>query len=53
MGDVEPLGLEHTRWTGAATPCGSGTVISCRDLARTAQLWANDGEWLTFELPPL
>eukprot|EP00756_Hemistasia_phaeocysticola_P000614 Hpha_TRINITY_DN10451_c0_g2::TRINITY_DN10451_c0_g2_i1::g.193440::m.193440 len=41
----EPLGLEHTRWGGNNLMCGTSSVISCRDLARTAQLWANDGEW--------
>ena len=26
-------------------PCGSGAVMSCRDLARTALLWTNGGQW--------
>merc|ERR1719487_1783157 len=41
----EPLGLEHTRWSGNNLMCGTSSVISCRDLARTAQLWTNEGEW--------
>jgi len=41
----EPLGLENTRWTGNNLMCGTSSVLSCRDLARTAQLWANEGEW--------
>jgi len=41
----EPLGLEHTSWAGNNLLCGFSSVTSCRDLARTAQLWANEGEW--------
>eukprot|EP00756_Hemistasia_phaeocysticola_P011458 Hpha_TRINITY_DN15122_c1_g16::TRINITY_DN15122_c1_g16_i1::g.129603::m.129603 len=40
-----PLGLEHTKWSGNNLMCGTSSVISCRDLARTAQLWTNEGEW--------
>ena len=42
----EPLGLEHSRWgSNGDLQCGTSSVISCRDLARTALLWANDGQW--------
>jgi CubicO group peptidase (beta-lactamase class C family) len=43
-----PLGIEHSTWTSGASgtlPCGSGAVMSCRDLARTALLWTNNGQW--------
>lgn len=40
-----PLGLEHTKWSGNNLMCGTSSVISCRDLARTALLWTNEGEW--------
>lgn len=39
----ERLGLTHTTWTGVG--CGFDATTSCRDLARMAQLWVNDGEW--------
>lgn len=41
----EVLGMEHTRWGGNNLMCGTSSVLSCRDLARSAQLWANEGEW--------
>lgn len=41
----EELGMEHTRWSGNSLTCGAGAQLSCRDLARTAQLWVNEGEW--------
>lgn len=40
-----PLGMEHTRWSGSNLACGSSAEFSCRDLARMAQLWLNDGAW--------
>lgn len=40
------LGLEHMSWGMQGTlQCGASAVTSCRDLARTAQLWLNDGGW--------
>jgi hypothetical protein len=42
----QPLGLEHSRWVGGSgLACGTSSVVSCRDLARTALVWANDGQW--------
>jgi hypothetical protein len=41
-----PLGIEHSRWgSGGSLQCGTSSLMSCRDLARTALLWANDGQW--------
>jgi hypothetical protein len=42
-----PLGLEHSRWVGdSGLACGTSSVVSCRDLTRTAALvWANNGQW--------
>jgi CubicO group peptidase (beta-lactamase class C family) len=40
-----PLGMEHSKWTGNDLPCGAGAELSCRDLARGAQLWLNAGAW--------
>ena len=45
---TEPLGIEHSTWVSGSSgtlPCGSGAVMSCRDLARTALLWTNEGQW--------
>ena len=40
------LGFEHTEWgSDGDIRCGSSVQASCRDLARAAQLWANDGFW--------
>merc|ERR1719502_1563154 len=42
------LGMEHTQWGSVFSGdlrCGSSAEPSCRDLARAAQLWANEGEW--------
>jgi CubicO group peptidase (beta-lactamase class C family) len=46
----EILGMEHQSWTGTLLNrnnlgCGFGAQTSCRDLARAAQLWANEGAW--------
>ena len=35
----------HSKWTGNDLPCGAGAELSCRDLARGAQLWLNAGVW--------
>jgi hypothetical protein len=42
---AEPIGLESTTWTGAQPGCGFEASTSCRDGARMAQLWLNDGKW--------
>eukprot|EP00040_Diaphanoeca_grandis_P028991 m.168688 g.168688 ORF g.168688 m.168688 type:complete len:383 (+) comp31533_c0_seq1:190-1338(+) len=42
----EPLGMEHSSWSGSSLACGTSAELSCRDLARVAQLWLNNGEWL-------
>jgi CubicO group peptidase (beta-lactamase class C family) len=47
---AEPLGLEHTSWSpifpgGPNLGCGFSASTSCRDLARAAQLWVNEGQW--------
>ena len=45
------LGLEHTEWKslipifGQNLGCGCSASTSCRDLARIAQLWLNEGAW--------
>jgi hypothetical protein len=43
------LGLEHTRWSSggllSGLQCGFTAEPSCRDLARMAQLWTNEGAW--------
>ena len=43
------LGLEHTSWSSGGflngLQCGFTAEPSCRDLARMAQLWNNDGAW--------
>lgn len=40
------LGMEHLRWaTGDLLQCGFSAQTGCRDLARAAQLWANEGVW--------
>lgn len=44
------LGMEHTQWTAPSgrpndLQCGYTAETSCRDLARSAQLWSNDGYW--------
>jgi CubicO group peptidase (beta-lactamase class C family) len=46
----EALGMEHMRWNvGSGSlispACGYGQDISCRDLARSGQLFLNDGVW--------
>jgi len=46
----EALGMEHMSWTGLGGisilgSCGFGQDISCRDLARSGQLFLNDGAW--------
>jgi CubicO group peptidase (beta-lactamase class C family) len=44
----EVLGMEHTQWGSIFSgdlQCGYSAEPSCRDLARAAQLWANEGEW--------
>jgi len=41
----KPLGMEHSRWSGSNLACGTSAELSCRDLARAAQLWLNEGEW--------
>ena len=33
--------------TGPTLQCGFTSVTSCRDLARVAQFWLNDGVWAT------
>jgi len=41
-----PIGMEHTRWDAGlwGLQCGTSMQPSCRDLARVAQMWLNDGE---------
>lgn len=39
------IGMEHTKWSGADLQCGFSAEFSCRDLARLAQLWLNEGNW--------
>lgn len=40
------LGMEHTSWGSASRlQCGYTVDTSCRDLARAAQLWVNEGAW--------
>ena len=48
----EPLGLEHTEWSSLLPPpfgtnlvCGFTARSSCRDEARIAQLFVNEGAW--------
>jgi hypothetical protein len=45
----EAIGLEHSSWVEDSTlghlRCGFTSQMSCRDLARSAQLWLQDGEW--------
>ena len=43
----EVLGLEGTSWSGAQPGCGFEASTSCRDGARMAQLWLNEGAWPT------
>jgi hypothetical protein len=46
--------MEHTKWGtslgGDGSPgylnCGFSAKMSCRDSARAAQLWANNGAWV-------
>jgi hypothetical protein len=35
--------MEHSKWSGSDLTCGTGSEVSCRDLARHAQLWLNKG----------
>ena len=45
---ADVLGMEHMNWgTGPTLQCGFTSVTSCRDLARVAQFWLNDGVWAT------
>jgi CubicO group peptidase (beta-lactamase class C family) len=44
------LGMEHFSWQaspprGGYLHCGYSSQTSCRDLARNAQLWVNNGVW--------
>lgn len=39
------LGLESMQWGGNNLACGFGATTTCRDLARVAQLYINDGAW--------
>jgi len=39
------IGLESMTWSGSNLGCGFGATTSCRDLARAAQLYLNDGAW--------
>jgi len=43
----EPLGMEHFEWVNYAgyLHCGYTSETTCRDLARAAQLWVNEGAW--------
>lgn len=43
----EALGMEHMSWGSASSGlgCGFGQDISCRDLARSGQLFLNNGMW--------
>ena len=44
----EVLGMEHQNWgTGSTLQCGFSATTSCRDLARVAQLWLNDGHGIS------
>lgn len=42
---ADVLGFESMTWTGNNLGCGFGSVSTCRDLARAAQLYLNDGAW--------
>jgi len=42
---ADVLGFESMTWTGNKLGCGYGSVTTCRDLARAAQLYLNDGAW--------
>lgn len=47
---MQTLGMEHMNWNigrgNLISPaCGYGQDISCRDLARSGQLFLNDGQW--------
>eukprot|EP00729_Bicosta_minor_P006994 gene6994-11262_t len=43
---ADVLGMEHMKWgTGPTLQCGFTSTTSCRDLARVAQFWLNDGVW--------
>lgn len=42
----EDMGFEHSQWRAKLwLQCGTSSEMSCRDLARHAQLWLNRGEW--------
>jgi len=42
---ADVMGFEGTTWTGTNLQCGFGSSVTCRDLARAAQLYLNDGAW--------